>query len=64
MPEEEDVSPVSTAPATPTSPYEFKMLPLFMDFEDFVSHMRTLIKTDTGLVLSLMRMSATCGTRE
>ncbi|KAH8234884.1 hypothetical protein KR032_004930 [Drosophila birchii] len=31
MPEEEDVSPVSTAPATPT----LKMLPLFMDFEEF-----------------------------
>jgi len=37
MPEEDEVSPVSTAPATPTSPLEFKMLPLFMDFEDFVS---------------------------
>ncbi|XP_016993893.2 choline-phosphate cytidylyltransferase A [Drosophila takahashii] len=35
MPEEEEASPVSTAPATPTSPLEFKMLPLFMDFEDF-----------------------------
>ncbi|XP_017063525.1 choline-phosphate cytidylyltransferase A [Drosophila eugracilis] len=35
MPEEDDLSPVSTAPATPTSPLEFKMLPLFMDFEDF-----------------------------
>ncbi|XP_016934091.2 choline-phosphate cytidylyltransferase A [Drosophila suzukii] len=35
MPEEDEVSPVSTAPATPTSPLEFKMLPLFMDFEDF-----------------------------
>ncbi|KAH8347511.1 choline-phosphate cytidylyltransferase A [Drosophila kikkawai] len=35
MPEEEDASPVSTAPVTPTSPHEFKMLPLFMDFEDF-----------------------------
>jgi len=36
MPKEDDESPVSTAPATPTSPMEFKMLPLFMDFEDFV----------------------------
>ncbi|KAH8297722.1 hypothetical protein KR054_006957 [Drosophila jambulina] len=35
MPEEEDASPASTAPATPTSPYEFKTLPLFMDFEEF-----------------------------
>ncbi|XP_020801618.1 choline-phosphate cytidylyltransferase A-like [Drosophila serrata] len=35
MPEEEDVSPMSSAPATPSSPYELKMLPLFMDFEEF-----------------------------
>ncbi|XP_016972648.1 choline-phosphate cytidylyltransferase A [Drosophila rhopaloa] len=35
MPEEDEVSPVSTAPSTPTSPLEFKMLPLFMDFEEF-----------------------------
>ncbi|KAH8378660.1 hypothetical protein KR009_000534 [Drosophila setifemur] len=33
--EEISLSPASTAPATPISLHEFKMLPLFMDFEDF-----------------------------
>ncbi|XP_017059606.1 choline-phosphate cytidylyltransferase A [Drosophila ficusphila] len=35
MTQEDEVSPVSTAPATPTTPHEIRMLPLFMDFEDF-----------------------------
>lgn len=35
--EEETLSKPSPTPDTPTEMHEFKMLPLFMDFEDFVN---------------------------
>lgn len=33
---EVDIEEEEETPATPTEMHEFKMLPLFMDFEDFV----------------------------
>ncbi|XP_033157666.1 choline-phosphate cytidylyltransferase A [Drosophila mauritiana] len=59
MPEEDDVSPVSTAPVTPTPPPEFKMLPLFMDFEDFSICQPAPFSYDDKAMLELERCDYT-----
>ncbi|XP_017127283.1 choline-phosphate cytidylyltransferase A [Drosophila elegans] len=59
MPEEDEVSPVSTAPATPTTPLEFKMLPLFMDFEDFNICQPAPFSYDDKAMLELERIDYT-----
>ncbi|XP_039485494.1 choline-phosphate cytidylyltransferase A [Drosophila santomea] len=59
MPEQDDASPVSTAPATPTSPFEFKMLPLFMDFEDFSICQPAPFSYDDKAMLELERCDYT-----
>ncbi|XP_043648315.1 choline-phosphate cytidylyltransferase A-like [Drosophila teissieri] len=59
MPEQDDASPVSTAPATPTSPLEFKMLPLFMDFEDFSICQPAPFSYDDKAMLELERCDYT-----
>ncbi|EDW50064.1 choline-phosphate cytidylyltransferase A [Drosophila sechellia] len=58
MPEEDDVSPVSTAPATPTPP-PFKMLPLIMDFEDFSICQPAPFSYDDKAMLELERCDYT-----